>query len=299
MERRVTGAALVVVAVVLLMAGCGGSGPTLDVDQAKKIAGDLRENKLFGAAIDEYKEILDRGKIDNSQKGNISFLIGRIYFDDLHDYENAAAWYVRARAYDDKADYATEAAEKLVASLERMGHSFDAKRQLDNAANVVKPAPKAGDVVVAQIGNEPIYLSEIERNMQDLPPQAQQQLQSVEAKRQFVRQYVGVELLFRAAKREGFDKDPEVLQRQDKVLKSLVVQKYLADKVFPELKLDTADVKNFYAANKEQYGSKPFDSVKSQVLMDYQNQKADAAYGAYIDKLAKAEQVQFMDQNVN
>lgn len=298
MDRRITVAALLLAMAAGLLAGCGGSGPTLDVDQAKKIAGELRDNKLYAAAINEYTQILDRGRVDDSQKGNISFLIGRIYFDDLHDYENAAAWYVRARAYDDKADYATEAAEKLVASLERMGHSFDAKRQLDNSANVVKPSPQAGDVTVAQIGNEPIYWSEIERNIQDLPPQAQQQLQSVDAKREFVRQYVGVELLYRAAKREGFEKDPDVLQRQDKVIKTLVVQKYLADKVFPELKLDTADVRNFYTANKEQYANKPFDSVKSQVLMDYQNQKADAAYGAYIEKLAKAEQVQFLDKNL-
>lgn len=105
--------------------------------------------------------------------------------------------------------------------------------------------------------------------------------------------------MYRAALREGMDRDPEVAERKDQVIKSLVVQKYLSEKVFPEMELDSADVRNFYLANRDtRYGSKPYDSVRAEVFMDYQSQKAQAAYAQYLDDLAKAENVEFLDQNL-
>lgn len=289
-------------ALLLLVAGglfgCNGSQPVVDVEKSKRIAGELRDNKLFSAAIDEYKQVLLYGDIDDSQRGNLSFLIGRMYFDDLKDYGSAAAWLVRAREYNPDANYSIEAAEKLVAALERMGHSFDAKRQLTQAASIDRPEKRAGDVEVARIGNDPIYLSEVEKHMQGLPAQIQSQLGSPAARRQFMRQYVGVQLLYRAAMREGYGKDPEVLERQDQMLKSLIVQKYMSEKVLPELNIDTVDVRNYFLANQGRYGDRPYDSVKSQVYMDYQSEKAESAYGDYIDRLAQAEHVEFLDQNI-
>lgn len=294
---RHTTFALIMLALGMLV-GCSGSQPSLDVEKSKLIAGELRDNKLFHAAIGEYEKILTFGNIDDAQRGNISFLIGRTYYDDLKDYGNAAAWFVRAREYNENADYSVEASEKLVASLERMGHSFDAKRELTQAANADKPAQTEGGVIVARIGNDPIYMSEIEKHMQNLPSNVQASLNNPAARKEFVRQYVGVELLYRAATREGYAKDPEVLERQDQMLKTLIVQKYMSEKVLPELNIDTVDVRNYYLANKSRYAGQPYDSVKSHVYMDYQSEKAESAYGTYIDRLAQAEHVEFLDQNI-
>ena len=81
--------------------------------------------------------------------------------------------------------------------------------------------------------------------------------------------------------------------------KRLLVEKFVVEKVMPEVKIDTLDVRNFYLANKDsRYDSAPYDSVKAQVFLDYQSDKANAAYSNYIAKLAEAEKVEFMDYNV-
>jgi len=292
-------AVLIVMGACVIAASCQKSGPTIDVEQSKKLAGELRDNKLYRGAIDEYRALLDRADMENAQRGNICYLIGRIYFEDLRDYENAAAYYVRAKEYDPNGSYLDEASRNLVACLEKMGHMVDAKRELSAAANVNSQPRAAGDVAVAKIGGESIWLSDVEKQIQSLPAEVQKQLLSPEAKRDFVRQYVGMELMYRAAKREGYDRDPEIQQRQEQLVKSLLVQKYVVDKVMPEVKIDTADVRNFYLAKKEErYNGVPYDSVKAQVFLDYQNEKAESAFSEYVNRLAAGEQVEFLDQNI-
>jgi tetratricopeptide (TPR) repeat protein len=284
---------------ILFMVSCSQSGGGIDIEQNKRIAGELRDNKLFRPAIDEYKEILEKGSLDSKQKGSICYLIGRVYFEDLKDFENAASYYMRAREYDPNADYNNEASKNLVASLEKLGHLVDAKRELGEAANIKKDPQEPGDVPVAKIAGEPIWKSEIEKQIQALPAQLQKKLLNPEEKMNFIHQYVGIELMLRAAKREGYDRDPEILQRQEMAVKNLLVQKYVLDKVMPEVRIDSTDVKNFYAAHKtDMYKGQPFDSVKAQVFLDYQNVKTESAYSAYISRLAASEQVEFLDQNV-
>ena len=287
------------VAVVFATASCQKSGPTIDVEQTKKLAGELRDNKLFRGAIDEYRALLDRAELDNSQRGNICYLIGRIYFEDLRDFENAAAYYVRAKEYDPNGSYIDDASRNLVACLEKLGHMIDAKRELNASANVVSQPRAAGDVAVAKIGNESIWRSDLEREIQSLPADMQKQFLTPAGRQQFLRQYVGMELMYRAAKREGYDRDPEIQQRQEMMTKNLLVQKYVVDKVIPEIKIDSTDVRNFYLAKKsERYQNAPYDSVRAQVFLDYQNEKAQSAFGDYVNRLAAGEQVEFLDQNL-
>ncbi|PWB72265.1 hypothetical protein C3F09_06925, partial [candidate division GN15 bacterium] len=272
---------------------------TIDVEQSKKLAGELRDNKLFRGAIDEYRALLDRADLDNAQRGNICYLIGRIYYEDLRDYENAAAFYVRAKQYDPNGSYTDDASRNLVACLEKLGHMVDAKRELSAAANLNAQPRPSGDVAVAKIGEESIWLSDIDRQIQTLPPDVQKELLNPEAKRNFVREYVGMELMYRAAKREGYDRDPEIIQREEQLVKNLLVQKYVVDKVMPEVRIDTADVRNFYLAGKtERYKGAPYDSVKAQVFLDYQNEKAQSAFSEYVNRLAAGEQVEFLDRNI-
>lgn len=290
---------LIALLVIVVGSSCQKSGQTIDVEQTKKLAGELRDNKLYRGAIDEYRTLLDHAELDDSQRGNICYLIGRIYFEDLREYENAATYYVRAKEYDPNGSYLGEASRNLVACLEKLGHMVDAKRELNTSANLVSQPKTAGDVAVAKIGGEAIWRTDLEKQIQSLPPEVQKQLLTPDAKKQFLRQYVGMELMFRAAKREGYDRDPEIQQRQEQLVKNLLVQKYVVDKVMPEVRIDTADVRNFYLAQRsERYRNAPYDSVKAQVFLDYQNEKAESAFSEYVNKLAAGEQVEFLDQNI-
>lgn len=282
-----------------LVSSCNSNAGGVSVDQRKKLAGELRDSKLYRAAIEEYQSILNRDDLDAAQRGTINYLIGRVFFEDVKDYQNAAAYFVRAREFDPQGSYSDELARNLIACLEKMGQMADAKRELNATTSVTAPPREAGDVEVARIDGEPVWRSEVERQLQSLPPEAQRQFLTPEAKQQFVRQYVGMELMYRAAMREGYDRDESIRQKQDQVLKSLVIDKYVVDKVMPEIHIDTADVRNYYLANREtRYKGEPYDSVKAQVFMDYQGAKTQSAFGEYINRLAANEKVEFLDQNI-
>lgn len=269
------------------------------IKRHKKLAGELSDNRLYTAAVEEYTGILDLEGVDKQTRANINYLIARIYYEHLSNYEQAAAHYVRAKALDSDASFAEEASRKLVASLEKMGNIVDAKQQLDNVVNLDTGPRDDKDAVVARIGGTPVYMSEIEDQIRALPADVQKQYLSQKAKINFMHQYVGTELLYHAAVRENYGDNSEVKRRQHMFYKQLLVDRYIVDKVMPQVQIDTSDVRNFYLANKgKRYKDTPYDSVKAQVFLDYQSKKAQSAYTEYISKLAQHEKVEFLDQNV-
>jgi len=271
----------------------------VDIELHKKLAGELRDNKLFIAAIDEYKKILGDNSLEFKTRANINYLIGKLYFEDLKDYENAAAYYVRARSLDPDASYSSTANKNLVASFEKMGRMLDAKRQLNQLTDIDAKPKKTGDVEVARVGNSPIWLSEIEQEIQKLSPELQKQLIHKEAKLNFIHNYVGMELMYRAAVRENYIEDEAVKIKLRDLEKQILVDKYVAEKVIPNVKIDSMDVINFYSSRKSTaYKDAPYDSVKTQVFMDYQREKMETAYSEYLQSLAEVEKVKFFDDNV-
>jgi len=283
----------------LVLSGCARRPvSTFDVDVHKKIAGELRDTKLYAAAIEEYRKILDAPGVDIKQQAGIDYLIARIYFEDLNGYEQAAAYYVRARALDPEGSFVDEASRNLVASLEKLGRMADAKRQLDNTTDL-EPSHDSTDVAVAKIDGQPVWLSEIERRIQQLPPELQKQYTTRQGKIDFARQYVAAELIYRTALREGFGDDPDIRREQADMLKRLMVDKYVTARIMPGIKADSIDVRTYYKAHQnDRYDGKPFDSVKSQVLFDYSQEKMQAALNDYVSRMAAADKVEFLDRNI-
>ncbi|MCK4606069.1 MAG: hypothetical protein KAU35_02110, partial [candidate division Zixibacteria bacterium] len=171
------GPVMLVISVALLFGlSCGGDGvDRAAVDRHKKLAGELRDSKLYRGAIEEYREILSQQAIDLRTRANINYLIGRIYYENLADYEQAAAYYIRARSLDPDGSFVGEASRNLVAALEKMGHILDAKRQLNAAADIEPPPKLEGDVEVARVGGDPVWQSEIDEQIQAMPPETQKQ----------------------------------------------------------------------------------------------------------------------------
>jgi hypothetical protein len=290
---------LAMAVIIAVIASCGSNSGGVNIELHKKLAGELRDSRLYTAAVEEYQKILADETLEARTRANINYLIGKIYYENIVDYEKAAAYLLKARSLDPEGSFATEASKKLVASLEKMGNVLDAKRQLDVATDIDARPAGEGDVIVARVGGTPVYLSEIESQIQALPPDAQKQFLNAPAKVEFVHQYVGIELIHRAALRENYGDDPDVAERMRLMRKQLLVEKYVSDKVMPQVKIDTLDVRNYYAANKDsRYESAPYDSVKARVFLDYQQEKAGAAFSDYISNLASVEKVEFFDRNV-
>jgi tetratricopeptide (TPR) repeat protein len=289
---------LALVAYLIFMPSGKKTGGRYEVE--KKLAGELTDNNLYKAAVAEYEKILDDPDVDIETRANINYLIGKIYFTDLFDYEKAASHYVMARALNPRGSFYDEAGKNLITSLEKMGRMVDAKRELNKAVDIDSVyAAHKGETTVAKIGDMPVFLSDLDEAIQKLPADAQKQYVTPEGKREFLTQYIGRELMYRAAVREGYENDPEIEKEKKDLEKQLLVQKYITDKVLPEVNIDTSDVRNYYLANKsEKYDDKPYDDIKTQVLFDYQQEKAQEAFSEYVSKLAAVEKVQIFDENV-
>ncbi len=289
---------LVLVAYLIFVPKGQKTGDQYEVE--KKLAGELVDNNLYKAAVAEYEKILDDPNVDIETRANINYLIGKIYFTNLFDYEQAASHYVMARSLNSDGSFYNEAGKNLITSLEKMGHMVDAKRELDRAVDIDSVyASHKGETTVAKIGDMPIFLSDLDEAIQKLPPEAQKQYVTPEGKKEFLTQYVGRELMYRAAVREGYENDPEIEKEKKDMEEQLLVQKYIADKVMPEVNIDTSDVRNYYEANKkDKYDNKAYDDVKSRVLSDYQQEKTKQTITDYVNKLAAVEKVQLFDENV-
>lgn len=268
------------------------------VSDARRLAGELSDNNLPQAAIEEYKKILDNSVLTGSERGSINYLIGKTYFVDLGNYQEAAAYYIRARSLDENGSYYIEAGKNLIACLEKMGRRLAARRELDSQSGSRPETATSPGKIVAKIGSYEISLTEFNRAAEALPPEMQDQISSYEGKRQFLDQLIGRELLYHAALREGFDNDSRRRRELKDIEKEYLIQSYTREKILPAIVADTAEFRLYYKANLEKYDNKPLEEVGDRVRQDYMAYLSQKVVGEYIDKLTEAEPVQLFEENL-
>lgn len=290
--------AATLVGVILMYGALPGKPDTASIEQSKRLAGELVDNNLPAAAIEEYRRVLDEGNLDDQAKGAVCYLIGKTYFEDIGDYENAAAYYVRARSLDPNASYNTEAGKNLIAALEKMGRRLDARRELDRQTDLIPDTSKAPGKIVAKVGGRDITLTEFNEAVRTLPQEMQDKLTGREEKRKVLDQIIGRELIYDAAVREGMDRDPAILRDLKNLEKDYLTQYFIRQKVAPTINPDAAELEMFFKANKEKYGGKELADVRDQVTQDYIMYKGQKAIGDYINGLMQAEKVQVFEENL-
>jgi tetratricopeptide (TPR) repeat protein len=265
---------------------------------AKKLAGELTDNNLPEAAIEEYGMILEKAVLDDTERGAINYLIGKIYFEDIGDYEQAAAYYIRARSLDPSGSYITEAGKNLITCLERMGRRLDARRELDWQAGAEPDSTTSPGKIVARVGSFNISVADFNAAIAALPTEMQQQLSGREERRKFLDQMIGRELIYHAALREGMERDSRMQKELKELEKEYLVQYYTQVKIAPTVKPDSAELQLYFDANKDKYGDKSFDTVRDEVMQAYINYIGQKAINEYIGTLLDAEPVQVFEENL-
>jgi len=291
------GAATLVVAIIIYTSLPADPGHQV-VTNAKKLAGELADNNLHEAAIEEYQKILNAFPLNESERGAINYLIGKIYFEDIGDYERAAAFYIKARSLNEEASYYSEAGKNLITCLERLGRKLDARRELDRQSSLVPDTSKTTGKIVAKVGSTEISLADFNEAYQSIPPEMQEQFSGQEGKKEFLNQLIGRELIHHAAIREGYDKESSVRKELKDLEKEYLIQYYTQKKILPTIKPDTADFSLYYQANKEKYDNKPLEEVQQQVMQDYISYLGQKAAQEYINDLLEAEPVQTFEENL-
>jgi tetratricopeptide (TPR) repeat protein len=268
----------------------------LDVTQQQDFASELVDNKLYSQAIAEYDRLLNSGKLDQTRQANINYIVGDIYLNYLNDYENAAARFVKAKYLNPDSELKDKINKNLVICFERMGRSLEAQKQLEQSTELSQTGTeKKGGVVVARIGDREITMTDLENEIEKLPPSVQTQFKDKKGKLRFLQQYVGAELLYDTALRRGFDKDKDVIEGAFEMKKQLMINKLLTEEITQDIQASESEIKLYYDAHKEDFKDKKLDEVKSQIESELKRQKQQEAYNKLVMKMMEAEKVKIYD----
>jgi tetratricopeptide (TPR) repeat protein len=277
--------------------------PNISGDKIREYANALYNRELYSQAVVEYQRYLDLYSVDEQQRANINFIIGNIYFDRLYDYENALAYYLKIKHIFTESSVQPQVDKRIVACLERLQRSTDAKQALDEASILEPDKVKTSHpgTVIAKIGDRQITSGDLKHHIGQLPDYIKSQLNSREAKLDFLKQYIATELFYDAAKRKELEKDKEVIEGTFQAKKSLMVQKYLQEEIASQIQIKEEDVELYFKANKEKYVVKDdkgnvkrhkfFQEVQKEVAEDLVREKQQKAYEDLLGRMMRAEKV--------
>jgi peptidyl-prolyl cis-trans isomerase C len=128
-------------------------------------------------------------------------------------------------------------------------------------------ASKSDGVVLAKVNRGSITVADFKKQLEDLAPQMQQAVVSdPKARKEFLEDLIGIELVIQEAKRQGLDKDAEFKKRQDTLRKELerriqddaknelfngVLKKEIGDKLSKVAPPTDAEVLAYYNEHKD------------------------------------------------
>jgi peptidyl-prolyl cis-trans isomerase C len=126
---------------------------------------------------------------------------------------------------------------------------------------------KEDSTVLARVNRTKITVADFKRQLEDLQPQMQQAVASdPKARREFLEDLIGIEVVLQEAKRQGLDKDPEFRKRQETLKKEMerriqedaknelfngLLKKELADKLNKVAPPTDQEVRNYYNKNRD------------------------------------------------
>lgn len=303
---------LLVILLFALVTGCSEkkTEPAVAKNKARDFANVLYNRQLFDQSIREYEYYLDNYDLDVNEQANINYVIGDIYFERMRDYENALAYYLKIKYLFPESKLVTEANKKIVACLERLQRSEDAIQALEETTSLEpeKIRKKRPGAVIAKIGDREITQGDIDFELSQLPPYLRSQFNTKEKKLQFLQQYLLTEILYDKAKREGLDKQAEILEAAFQAKREIMVQHLLKKEIEQRVKIEPSDVESYYNANKEKYAEKDengnikrqksFGDVKQQVAQDLAMERQQEALEQMAVQLMRAEGAEIYDDKL-
>ncbi len=250
--------ALFIASFGLLSCNNQGSGPSASAgetpEQIRQYANALKEKELYTQAIAEYEHYLDAAGSEPEARANILFVIGNLYMENLKNYEEALAAYLKITTLYPNSQVASDAQRASVTCLEKLNRSLDAQRQL-NRITALDPGQAASDgsEVVAKIGDKTITMKQLDAKIQELPEPYQKSFADPEQKLEFLKNMVVTDLLYTTAQRSGLDKNPEMRKRIEEMEKQILAQSVLKQEVQDKVEVSDADAKLYYDANPDDF----------------------------------------------
>jgi hypothetical protein len=277
--------------------------PVRDVERTRAIATQLQAAGVPLEAAALYERYLAEAAIEPPARAAVAYSLSTLYLDQGH-YERALRWLYEAQA-DDRGELSEAIGQKIVHALEALGRVHAARAAL-GAQTQLPSGPgvqhAADDPVVAQLGEEAIYRSQVLASLDSLPPEIGRRFSGPEA---YLQQYVADELLWRKAQKLELDQDGEVRRASQEALKRFAIQKFIAREVVGKITVQESDLANFFAANRARYSPPAGDKkakavslsdVRGEVERDYRLGKVQAAYAELVGQELADSSVRLMPE---
>lgn len=299
---------LVLAAIIpILFVACAQSGGklSLSVDKQKEYANELKEKGLYAQSVAEFKKLQEQGGLSKTENANISYLIGKIYMENMNDYQNALAEFIKVKIILPESDLTREINTRTVSCLERLGRTLDAQREMEKYSTLNKKPEIAKGTVVAKIRDRNITKEDLDAEIRKLPSYVQEQFKDDSKKVEFLRQYIATELMYDSAKRRNFENDKDIVERAFQAKKGLMVQKLLEEEIRAKVNVTESDLKNYYEAHKKEYvekdkdkkeKQKTFEEARESVGQACMQEKQMEIYQQLINQLLKAEKVTIYEE---
>ncbi|UCD15474.1 MAG: peptidyl-prolyl cis-trans isomerase [Candidatus Omnitrophota bacterium] len=144
-----------------------------------------------------------------------------------------------------------------------------------------KEEEAAKDLIIATIGKEKIYFSELERESEKLNRFLKENFQTSKTWRlDFFRKYIATLALAKRAKRQGLDREADVIHEIERARRGILAEKLVADE-FTKLKISEEDLRKYYEQNKEKY------RIKEKVKLSYVKSKSKKEADRIVHQLNK------------
>jgi len=238
-----------------------------DSTHTRKLATTLESHGLWAQAVKKYSKLIDVGDLSPAERAKINFHVAEIYLDRLSDPESALPYLLATKLIEGDSELGSKADKRIVEAFEKSGRSIDAANYLASAASVQpqKPGVKAGEVVVAKVGDKTITLRELDDEIQQLPPQLQEQFKNPEKKIEFLQNIIARNLLLLAAQRAGIDREPEIEKAAQSAREAAIIAKYHQKEIAPKIRITEADVRAYYDSHKDEFAIKDKKGKKKQL----------------------------------
>ncbi len=152
---------------------------------------------------------------------------------------------------------------------------------------------------IARIGDNKITRQELAEQFQILPAEMRVPFVTRQDTLDFLRQYIGLELVYQAAVKQGFGKDKEILAQVQDTKKQLMIEKYLATNLSRHSFVPTEEqIKQYFQVNKALFGSKSLDQVRGDIVSALNQQHRHQAYQDLVNQLWQKAEIEIYEDSL-
>ncbi|MCG8569178.1 MAG: hypothetical protein MJB14_03485 [Spirochaetes bacterium] len=283
----------------------GQQNLTLDPLKQEELALRLQKNHLYLQAARAWENYLQQKKTGKEKTANIYYTIGKLYKQAGYYEKAIAAFYQSELTYAHK-NLTDEISLHIQESYENLGNFAGLRNELNERVGL---AENPDNAVIAEIGQDKITASDLDKKIENFIDLQLSQLASYMPEEELTRQkeqlfkqysgqdhrfnmlnqYIVEELLYRQSLEQNIAKETKVNDLANQMKRSLYAQTYLNQQLASKINITEGDLKNYYQANQGKFikDHQPlsFNEAQKEVYAALRREKEEELKNELLQKL--------------